>query len=66
MWAIDEYEDPDSGLTMRWPDWATFFSTDVAKSVYEELVEKHRKCQKYESRVEELENKLGELKRFLE
>ena len=39
MWDCDNYEDPESGVSMSWEEWSSFFSVYSSKTVYNALVE---------------------------
>lgn len=66
MWDTDDYEDPESGLTMSWDDWSAFFCNNATKRVYWELVDEHKNRLKYEERAKQLQQKIDDMRNLLE
>ncbi len=50
-WESHDYEDGDSGLSMSWGEWSSFFSNEVSFRVYDRLVEERKEFQRMETEL---------------
>lgn len=68
MWDCDNYEDPESGVSMAWNEWSSFFSVDASKTVYYALLELRKNYFSLENdlktrreTIDEMRNHLSEI-----